>query len=540
MKFDFKLVNSNKQFKEISSNEFNSIEEIFKYKAWKNDHIIMQLLVYANEESTINLEIEKVEEIDFKIYAVQKVLAYTGKPFEPIPYKENIKRTEASDLLIETNQIKLNKGETSSFFIDIHTKNAKDSKVNIVISDGEKSVNKELELKIIDKFVEINKEIFDIHVWQYPYSSAEYYEVEPFSDSHVEILKKHLEPYKKLGGDAIVASLCEDAWGDQTYSKNKTKFPSMIKWKLEEEMKYDFSDFDKWIEITNDLGLGQKRIILYGMAPWHESFTYIKDGELVREKYDIKSKLYFDRWIHFLEHLYRHLEDKNIHEKVFIGIDEMGFNDEIFEIIEKASNKLNINIKVAAAINDFENTKKYGEYIEYASVSFIEYEKDRNKFIDFTNERRRQNKYTSLYSCTGHKPGNFVLSQFGETYITVVQSFITDGFLRWAYDAWVKDPLVDVTHEFFEPGDCFLIYPALKNREKPNISIRYLKILEAIYDGYKLRSILNEEELFDFFRSLGTKFVWSNTYPTDEETDLLFEDIEKIKEIINIGDNREA
>lgn len=531
MKFNAKIVNSNKQYREISSNEFNSIEEIFKYRAWKNDHIIIQILVHANEECKVNLEMEKKDEIDFSIYAVKKVLAYTGRPFEPIPYEENIERTEASDLLIQTNNLKLKSGETSSFFVDIHTKNAKSSTINLHLTVGRSKIEKEINLEIIDKSVEINKN-FDIQLWQYPYSSAEYYGVYAFSDEHIEILKKQLKPFMNLGGDAIVCSLCEDAWGGQTYGRHEIKYPSMIKWTLEDEMKYDFTDFDKWVELANSMGLGQNRIILYGMAPWHESFTYFKNGELIIEKYDVKSDLYKERWLHFLENLYNHLKEKNIENRVFIGIDERGFNDEIFEIIEIASDKLNIDIKVSAAINDFENTKKYGKYIEYASVAFIEYEKDREKFIEFRNERRKNNQVTTLYSCTGHKPGNFVLSEFGETYITLVQSFVADGFLRWAYDAWVQNPLVDVTHEFFEPGDCFLIYPAFKKGENPNISIRYLKILEAICDGYKLSSILKEEEMFDLFKSLGTKFVWSNTYPIGEETETLLKDIEKIKEII--------
>lgn len=532
MKFDAKIVNSNRQYRGISSTEFNSIEEVFKYKAWKNDHIILQILIHAQEECRVNLEIDKVDEIDFKIFAVKKVLAYTGRPFELIPYKENIERTSASDLLIKTNNINLKGGEISSFFVDIHTQNAKSSNINMNLTNGLLKIEKEIELEIIEKSVEINKEIFDIQLWQYPYSSAEYYGVEAFGVEHLEILKRQLKPFINIGGDAIVCSICEDAWGGQTYGKYEIKFPSMIKWVLEDDMKYDFTDFDKWIDLADSMGLGRKRIILYGMAPWHESFTYFKSGELVIEKYDVKSKLFKDRWLHFLENLYNHLKEKNIEDRVFIGIDERGFNDEIFEIIEMASNELNVDIKVSAAINDFENTKKYGKYIDYASVAFIEYEKDRDKFIEFRNERRKNNQFTSLYSCTGHKPGNFVLSQFGESYMTLIQSFVADGFLRWAYDAWVQNPLVDVTHEFFEPGDCFLIYPGFKKDDDPNISIRYLKFLEGICDGYKLISILDEDEIFEFFKTLGTKFVWSNTYPTDEETEILIKDIEKIKKII--------
>lgn len=529
MNFDIKIVNSNIQYKNISSSEFNALEEIFEYNAWKNDHKIIQVLVRANEKISIELNIAEKDEMDFDIYAVKKIKAYTGKPFEPIPYKEDIERTEASDLLINTNVLELEKDETSAFFIDLHTKNANTSDLAF---DFNGEIKKNININIVDKVVDTNQD-FDIQLWQYPYSSAEFYGVKPFSDEHIDILKKHLKPYKELGGDAVVASICEDAWGGQTYSKEEIKFPSMIKWTLEEEMKYDFTDFDKWIDLTQEIGLGQRRIILYGMAPWHQSFTYYKDGELIKEKYDVKSIEYKERWLHFISHLYKHLREKNIEKKVFIGIDEQGFNDEIFEIIELASKEIGIDIKVSAAINDFENTKKYGKYIDYASVAFIEYDKGRDKFINFRNERKENNQTTTMYSCTGHKPGNFVLSHYGETYFTVVQSFVTDGFLRWAYDAWVENPLVDATHEFFEPGDCFLVYPYTNETKEPNISIRYLKIKEAIYDGYKLRSLFTQKELYDFFKTLDTKFVWSNLYPTSEEIQTLMKDIEKIKDLIS-------
>ncbi len=41
------------------------------------------------------------------------------------------------------------------------------------------------------------RDTFDIELWQYPYTSAEYYNVEPFSDEHLEIMKSSMELYKK-------------------------------------------------------------------------------------------------------------------------------------------------------------------------------------------------------------------------------------------------------------------------------------------------------------------------------------------------------
>ncbi len=52
---------------------------------------------------------------------------------------------------------------------------------------------------------------FDVELWQYPYSSAEYYGVTPFSDEHLQILRSSMELYKSIGGHAITTTINEDA-----------------------------------------------------------------------------------------------------------------------------------------------------------------------------------------------------------------------------------------------------------------------------------------------------------------------------------------
>ena len=86
---------------------------------------------------------------------------------------------------------------------------------------------------------------FDIELWQYPYSSAEYYNVEPFSEKHLEIMKSSMLKYKEIGGHAITTSIVEDAWNAQTYSKNDVHYPSMIKWtkKADGTFEYDYTHF---------------------------------------------------------------------------------------------------------------------------------------------------------------------------------------------------------------------------------------------------------------------------------------------------------
>lgn len=55
------------------------------------------------------------------------------------------------------------------------------------------------------------------------------------------------------------------------------------------------------------------------------------------------------------------------------------------------------------------------------------------------------------------------------------------GFLRWAHDSWVQDPLWDTSFVTWPAGDCFLTYPG------PRSSIRFERLKEGIQAYEKVR-----------------------------------------------------
>ena len=117
-------------------------------------------------------------------------------------------------------------------------------------------------------------------------------------------------------------------------------------------------------------------------------------------------------------------------------------------------------------------------------------------FVQLVIDREAIGLRTTLYSCTGHRPGNFSISAPVESYWSIVNAGKsgTAGFLRWAYDAWVEDPLNDTTHSKFEPGDCFLIYPDEKTAQNPisRSSVRLERMAEGVPDVNKLAVIKKE------------------------------------------------
>lgn len=56
-----------------------------------------------------------------------------------------------------------------------------------------------------------------------------------------------------------------------------------------------------------------------------------------------------------------------------------------------------------------------------------------------------------------------------------------DGYLRWAYNSWPKDPLHDSRFTAWPAGDTYQVYPG------PMTSIRFEKLIEGIQDFEKIR-----------------------------------------------------
>lgn len=99
-------------------------------------------------------------------------------------------------------------------------------------------------------------------------------------------------------------------------------------------------------------------------------------------------------------------------------------------------------------------------------------------------ERAKKGKPTTFYiCCSPARPNTFVFSPPAESVwlgqFAAGQGY--SGFLRWAYDSWTEDPLVDTKHVTWDAGDCFLVYPGARS------SIRFERLREGIQDFEKIR-----------------------------------------------------
>ena len=88
-----------------------------------------------------------------------------------------------------------------------------------------------------------------------------------------------------------------------------------------------------------------------------------------------------------------------------------------------------------------------------------------------------------------------------------------DGYLRWAYNSWVKDPLHDTRFRQWPAGDTYMVYPYGRS------SVRFEKLVEGIQAAEKVR-ILREELKADTAKlaeldALIERFNYNSQYTED-------------------------
>lgn len=228
--------------------------------------------------------------------------------------------------------------------------------------------------------------LFDVEYWSHPYNVSDYYDVEPFSQEHIDILRQHMEVYKNLGGHAITASIVEEAWGGQTYGKGDIHYPSMIKWvkKSDGTWEFDYHDFDAWVELNKDIGIADK-IVCYSMLPWNGTVQYFDEASNAEKRMMASGSdkdAYAAVWRPFLEDFVKHLDDKGWFDSTYIGYDERSNMKTSFDLIDEIKNKDGNSLRKSAAFNDIKNNRAVLDRLDYASVGLQQIRDNMNLYID--------------------------------------------------------------------------------------------------------------------------------------------------------------
>ena len=342
---------------------------------------------------------------------------------------------------------------------------------------------------------------FYLEMWNYINSSARYYNVPFLSQEHLNILLPHLEQYKENGGKTLMATIVEEPWAHQIYDD----CPSLVKWKMEADnqtLSFDFTEFDIYANFvfTNNLA---DTISCYSILPWNNKIMYTNySGEKIWVNPAVGSEQWTSLWTQFITAFTNHLDEKGWFDKIWIAMDERGRSEMngAIKLIESIKNKDGKSFEMSGAFNTV--ISDVWDEMDHASPnisSALNY--GISNFRKLADARKERGLITSIYTCTGNFPNMYNLSNPSEAAWTIWmgESLHADGFMRWAYDAWVKDPLNDASHSRFETGDVQMVYPGDKEDLTsgkipiPRSTPRTERLYQAIRDIEKLRYLKKQE-----------------------------------------------
>jgi hypothetical protein len=319
---------------------------------------------------------------------------------------------------------------------------------------------------------------FGLDLWQHPAAIARVHNVPLWSKEHYEKMRPYYEALAAAGQKKLTASIVEEPWGHQTYDD----FPSLIKWIKTKDgsWRFDFSRFDEYVEFGRSCGINE-RINCYTIIPWKMQVRYYDEalGQDTTIATEMDSPAYLATWKPMLVAFTNHLKEKNWFDITTIAMDERPM-----PAMKKAIallRSIDPNWKIGLA-GDYHPEIEKDIYDYCVASRFVLDEK-------LMNARKQAGKHTTYYTCCVEEyPNGFTFSAPAEhVYLGwYAQAKGFDGYLRWAYNSWTKQPFEDSRFKTWPAGDTYQIYPG------PVTSIRFEKLVEGVQDFEKIR-ILREE-----------------------------------------------
>lgn len=363
----------------------------------------------------------------------------------------------------------------------------------LTVRAGDVSYELGYTLEVLDLVQPTAEEVgYHVQLWQHPFSATGYYfgkstvdatssgsglwgapigtdaPISKFMDADFRAYYRGmLEDYAAMGGDDLVANIVDDAWGHQCYYSDS----AMVTWKKTADgWVFDYTLFDAWVEFAIECGVidpanGRGAIKCYSMIPWNNQIAYIDETDGGKEKTvsaNPGSEVWQSMWTPFLEDFMAHLDERGWLDITYIAFDERPGVDTVCEFI-KAHKHEGKTLKTAAAINYSPANIGKHQFIDDVSVGqkHVLSAWSMDEWYRFVDERREAGLQTTMYTCTGDYPNSSQQADPGDIYWSALysQALHTDGYLRWALDAWINDMYGDTSYINWEPGDAWFVYP---------------------------------------------------------------------------------
>jgi len=350
----------------------------------------------------------------------------------------------------------------------------------LLIKDGSRLLQ-QLNLEILVSSRELpapSEWAYHLDLWQSPFAVARYYQVPLWSQEHLDAMRPLMKMLADAGQKIITATLTHKPWNGQT----EDYFETMVTWmkRADGTWAFDYTVFDRWVEFMMSVGIDQQ-INCYSMVPWELSFQYFDQAtnSLKFAKTAPGEPAYEEMWVAMLTSFSKHLREKGWFDICAIAMDERPMN--VMQKTLKVIRKADPEFKVSLAGNyHAEIEPDLYDYCIVIGQNFPE---------EVRLRRAAENKRTTYYTCcTEAHPNTFTFSDPAEA---AWMSFYSskkylDGYLRWAYNSWPLEPLLDSRFRTWAAGDTYLVYPGARS------CIRFERLIEGIQAHEKI-TILRQE-----------------------------------------------
>lgn len=351
--------------------------------------------------------------------------------------------------------------------------------MEVTNEDGAVIKTLDLTIEVVDRALpEVADQKFHLDLWQQPYAVSRYYDVERWSDAHIEALRPYLAALGKAGQSVVTTILFYEPWGDQSHDK----FSPMIQTtkKADGTWAFNYDIFDKYVELCNEYGIN-KQINCYSMVTWDMKFRYFDEatGKDVDWALTTGTTNYNNLWNAYLKAFAEHLKEKGWFEKTCIAMDERQESQmlDAYKLISAHGFKMALAGNYHSSLND----KLYDNCVALTQG---------NRFTAAERKYRKDNNLiTTVYtSCSDSEPNIFSNSLPAEAAFLPIHAAANDldGYLHWSWMNWDEHPLTDTRFRKFAAGDTYSYYPG--NRS----SVRFERLVEGIHQYEKVQIMKQE------------------------------------------------
>ena len=464
-------------------------QTVWSGKAWRGERVNAQALLWTNK-ALDNVQVSmgelrsagavipaKAVRANFVRYVMTDELNKGGGGCghrKPADYDSSV----VADVLDTNQALPVRRNTTQPVWLNIWV--PRDAKPGVytgkltVSGTGMQPQTLQVRLQVIDRTLpEPQKWATNLDLWQNPYSVARYYQVPLWSKEHFDAMRPIMKMLADAGQYSVTASIMHKPWNGQT----EDHFDSMITRTkhIDGSWTYGYAVFDKYIDfMVNDVGIN-RLIACYTMIPWDLSFDYYDEAtnsiQFVKAKPG--DKAYAEYWGAFLKDFSRHLRQKGWFQRTVIAMDErpMDAMQAAIKVIKDADPEFKISL---AGVYHGEIERDLYYYCLAYGYKFPD---------DVLARRRAEGKISTYYTCcTESFPNTFTFSAPAEATWMAVHAVAGgyDGYLRWSYNSWTRDPLRDSRFRTWAAGDCYCVYPG------PRSSIRFERLVEGLQDCEKI------------------------------------------------------